>query len=110
GRAVGWVVEWGGDPLRGATYAEGCEACGGAPRAINRVWGAPGAPHVGQILEPDFAQSSRNFLSPMSVSGCFMSCSSTAKGMVATWAPALAASTTCSGLRIEAASTCVLKP
>src|SRR5439155_23426623 len=61
-------------------------------------------------LPPLFCQSSRNFLSPMSVSGCLISCWSTLNGMVATWAPALAASITCSGLRMDAASTCVLKP
>ena len=63
-----------------------------------------------QILEPDFSQSSRNFLRPMSVSGCLMSICSTLNGMVATWAPALAASMTWIGLRMDAASTCVLYP
>ena len=72
-----------------------------APLAVRRV---------GYSLAPDFAQSSRNFLRPMSVSGCFISCCSTLNGIVHTWAPALAASTTCSGLRMDAASTCVLKP
>src|SRR5204862_4556741 len=40
-----------------------------------------------------FSQSSRNFLRPMSVSGCFTREVKTASGMVPMWAPASAAST-----------------
>ncbi len=85
---------------------------GSASRAAERGdRGAGSGPHVGhQIFAPAFAQSSRNFFRPMSVSGCLMSCSRTANGIVATCAPALAASITWSGLRMDAASTCVAKP
>jgi len=43
-----------------------------------------GRRHRRYSLPPLFCQSSRNFLSPMSVSGCFMSCCSTLNGIVAT--------------------------
>src|SRR5581483_6440448 len=60
-----------------------------------------------QRVTPAFCQSSRKRLSPASVSGCLRSCWNTVYGSVATSAPARAASTTCSGLRSDAASTCV---
>ena len=44
-----------------------------------------------------FSQSARNFARPMSVSGCFASCSSTESGHVATCAPIRAAWWTCIG-------------
>ena len=54
-----------------------------------------------------FFQSLKNFSRPMSVRGCFTSWENTLNGMVATSAPALAASTTCMGWRREAARTSV---
>jgi len=57
-----------------------------------------------------FSQSLRNCSCPRSVRGCLKSCSNTLKGIVATCAPALAASTTCNGCRSDAARICVLKP
>jgi len=65
------------------------------------------------ILSPyfgTFSQSLRNLSIPMSVSGCFKSCSITEKGIVAICAPILAASTTCRGLRMLATMTSVLNP
>src|SRR2546422_3040402 len=55
-------------------------------------------------------QSARNFSRPRSVNGCFTSLENTSYGMVATSAPAWAASTTCMGWRREAASTNVSYP
>ena len=60
------------------------------------------------ICWPVFAQSARKAARPLSVSGWLNSERSTAGGSVATWAPSLAASTTCIGLRTEATSTSVL--
>src|SRR5215471_12700261 len=54
-----------------------------------------------------FSQSARNFLIPMSVSGCCASCWMTDSGMVATSAPIRAAVSTWIGLRTLATSTCV---
>src|SRR5262249_15364213 len=55
-----------------------------------------------------FSQSFRNCSRPRSVSGCLNIMSRILNGIVATCAPAVAASTTCMGCRNEAASTCVL--
>jgi len=44
-----------------------------------------------------FSQSFKNWSSPLSVKGCLNSWSKTLNGMVATSAPAFAASTMCSG-------------
>src|SRR5207244_2045773 len=79
-------------------------------RLLDGAGGGAGTLDVGQIFAPAFAQSSRNFFRPMSVSGCLMSASRTANGIVHTCGPALAASITCNGLRMEAASTCVANP
>src|SRR5262249_26077580 len=80
-----------------------------APALPGRLSEGGQRPPPSYIFAPDLFQSATNLLSQMSVSGCFINISSTANGMVATWAPALAASTTWSGFRIDAASTCVLK-
>jgi len=52
-----------------------------------------------------FSQSFMNFCIPMSVSGCRQRASMTFNGMVATCAPIIAASTTCSGFLTEATMT-----
>src|SRR5215467_7435975 len=57
---------------------------------------------------PVLAQSARNAARPLSVSGCWNICRSTAGGKVATWAPILAAAVTCSVERTEATRTSVL--
>ena len=54
-----------------------------------------------------FSQSFRNFSSPMSVSGCLNIWSMSAAGQVQMSAPMRAASTMCSGLRVDATSTSV---
>ena len=53
--------------------------------------------------EVAFAQSDLKIAIPLSVSGCFVICSSTLSGIVATCAPASADSVTCRGWRIDAA-------
>ncbi len=53
------------------------------------------------------AQSAMNLSRPLVVSGWLNIWSSTDRGMVATWAPISADSTTCCGWRTEATSTCV---
>jgi len=62
------------------------------------------------LLSFNLAQSSRNLFIPMSVSGCCMSFSITAKGTVAMSAPVRPASTKCKGCLIEATIICVLIP
>ena len=54
-----------------------------------------------------FSQSARKLLTPASVSGCLMSCSSTLNGIVATSAPISADSYTCCGWRMLATMTWV---
>jgi hypothetical protein len=98
------------NPVPGARGRRGSRACPArdAPAEVDSPEGAVEAPPV-YILTPAFSQSSRKRLRPMSVSGCFRSIWNTAKGRVATSAPATAASTTCSGLRSDAARIWVSK-
>src|SRR5690606_355989 len=56
-----------------------------------------------KIVWPVFFQSARKASSPLSVSGCLTRLLSTAGGTVATSAPAIAASLTWFGVRIDAA-------
>jgi hypothetical protein len=72
----------------------------GGRRAVR--CGASGSGRARALHFGTFSQSLRNFWMPTSVSGCLSSCSRTLYGTVATWAPSIAASTKCSGLRIEA--------
>src|SRR5262249_10255012 len=58
---------------------------------------------------PVFAQSARKAARPLSVSGWLNSWRSTAGGSVATWAPILAASITCTGWRTDATNTSVVR-
>src|SRR3990170_2358544 len=57
-----------------------------------------------------FSQSAKNLLTPSSVSGCWTSRSNTLKGIVATSAPIIAASSTCIGFRILATMISVWNP
>ena len=73
----------------------------------------PEVPYPQGVARPQalgiFSQSARNFLIPTSVRGWATICFRTPKGTVATWAPALAASTTWRGLRTLATMTSVSK-
>jgi hypothetical protein len=106
----GYQSDFLSNPVPGARGRRGSRACPArdAPAEVGSPEGAVEAPPV-YILTPAFSQSSRKRLRPMSVSGCFRSIWNTAKGSVATSAPATAASTTCSGLRSDAARIWVSK-
>ena len=65
--------------------------------------------HDQEIVWPVFFQSARKFSRPLSVSGCRARLWSTAGGIVATSAPAIAAWVTWSDVRIDAAKISVFR-
>ena len=65
---------------------------------------------LGQVSEPTFFQSCKKPSSPLSVSGCLLSCQRTLGGIVQQSAPIIIDSMTCVGCRSDAARISVVNP